>query len=172
LKTHIFTFKKQNPFRVLRYEDVKPYVNSVPLIDISAAAGNFSDLQIHSDFEWIELPFNIVPQKGHFVCKVVGESMNKRIPNNSFCLFRIDEGGSRNGKIVLVELYNKQDSESGSRFTVKEYHSKKSMDQNQWTHQSITLKPLSENSEYIDIELDDDELSNLKVVGIFECVLQ
>jgi predicted component of type VI protein secretion system len=98
--------------------------------------------------------------------------MNKRIPNNSFCLFRIDEGGSRNGKIVLVELYNKQDSESGSRFTVKEYHSKKSMDQNQWTHQSITLKPLSENSEYIDIELDDDELSNLKVVGIFECVLQ
>ncbi len=171
LKKHISTFKKEIPFRILHFEDVKPYVNSVPLIDISAAAGNFSDLQIHSDFEWIELPFNMTPQKGYFVCKVVGESMNKKIPNNSFCLFRVDEGGSRNGKIVLIELYNKQDSESGSRFTIKEYRSKKTIDENQWSHQSIILKPLSENSEFKDIQLDEDELNNLKVVGIFECVL-
>ncbi len=171
LKQHVSTFKKEILFRILSFEDVKPYVNSVPLVDISAAAGNFSDLQIHSDFEWIELPFTVAAKKGYFVCKVVGESMNKKIPNNSFCLFRVDEGGSRNGKIVLIELYNKQDSESGSRFTIKEYHSKKTVDENQWSHQSIILKPLSENSEFKDIELDEDELNNLKVVGIFECVL-
>lgn len=170
-KQHISSFKNKIPFRILRFEDAKPYINSVPLVDISAAAGNFSDLKILSDFEWIELPFNIASKKGYFVCKVIGESMNKKIPNNSFCLFRVDEGGSRNGKIVLVELYNKQDSESGSRFTVKEYYSKKIIDENEWSHQSITLKPVSENSEYKDIELVGDELNNLKVVGIFECVL-
>ena len=171
LKQHISTFKKEIPFRILRFEDAKPYVNSVPLVDISAAAGNFSDLQILSDFEWIELPFNIAAKKGYFVCKVIGESMNKKIPNGSYCLFRQDEGGSRNGKIVLVELYDKQDWEFGSRYTVKEYNSKKIIDENQWSHQSITLKPLSNNSKYKAIELYGDEINSLEVVGIFECIL-
>jgi len=171
LKQHIMSFKKEIPFRILRFEDAKPYVNSVPLVDISAAASSFSDLQIHSNFEWIELPFNITAKKGYFVCRIIGESMNKEIPNNSYCLFQIDQGGSRNGKIVLVELYDKQDSESGSKFTVKEYHSKKIVDENQWEHQSITLKPLSENLEYKDIELAGDDINNFKVVGIFKCVL-
>ena len=171
LKQHISKFKKEIPFRILRFDKARPYVNSVPLVDISAAAGNFSDLQIHSNFEWIELPFNVTPKKGYFACKVVGESMNKKIPNGSYCLFRQDEGGSRNGKIVLVELYDKQDSETGSRYTLKEYHSMKNISEEQWIHESITLKPLSDNSEYKSIELSGDEINCLKVVGIFECVL-
>jgi hypothetical protein len=40
--------------------------------------------------------------------------MNKIIPNNSVCLFRKDTGGSRNGKIVLAEVSNLQDPDSGS----------------------------------------------------------
>jgi len=60
LKQHISSYKnEQFPFRILKNEEVKPYVNSVPLVDIYAAAGNFSDLQILSNFDWIELPFNI-----------------------------------------------------------------------------------------------------------------
>lgn len=171
LKQHISSYKKEMPFRILRFDEVKPYINSVPLVDISAAAGNFSDLQIHSDFEWVELPFNIAAKKGYFVCKVVGESMNKKIPNGSYCLFRQDEGGSRNGKIVLVELSNLQDPDFGSGYTVKEYHSKKNINDEQWSHLSITLKPLSYNSEYNDLELKEDEINNLKVSGIFECIL-
>jgi hypothetical protein len=89
------------------------------------------------------LPINVSPKKGYFVCKVIGESMNKKIPNGSYCLFSKDEGGSRNGKIVLIELFDKQDSETGSTFTIKEYNSKKVVDENKWSHQSITLKPFS-----------------------------
>lgn len=171
LKQHILTYKKPLPFRILKFEEAKPYINSVPLYDISIAAGNFSDLQIHSNFEWIELPFNIMPRKGYFVCKVIGESMNKKISNGSYCLFKQYEGGSRNGKIVLVESTNINDSEFGSGYTVKEYHSEKNIENDEWSHESITLKPLSFNSEYKDIELSEDELRNLKVIGIFECVL-
>lgn len=171
LKQHISTYKKEIPFRILPFDKVKPYVNSVPLVDISAAAGGFSDLQIHSDFEWIELPFNITVKKGYFVCKVVGESMNKKIPNGSYCLFRRDEGGSRNGKIVLVESINIKDSEFGSGYTVKEYYSEKIIGDEQWSHRLITLKPSSDNSAYKDIELVDDELNSLKVVGVFERVI-
>ncbi len=171
LKQHIETFKKATPFRVLRFDQVKPYVNSVPLIDISPAAGSFSDLQIHSNYEWIELPFNVAVKPGYFVSKVVGESMNKKIPNGSYCLFAKDEGGSRSGKIVLVELYDRQDADSGSRYTVKEYHSTKVVGEDEWSHVSITLKPLSNDPSFESIELYGDEANILVVAGMLVCML-
>jgi hypothetical protein len=66
---------------------------------------------------------------------------------------------------------NIQDADFGAGYTVKEYHSTKSTENDQWNHQTITLKPLSFNIEYNNIELVDEELENLKVIGIFECVL-
>ena len=172
LQNHIETFKIEIPFRILKFEEAKPYVNSIPLVDISAAAGNFSDLQQHSDLTWIEPPFNISVKKGYFICKVIGESMNKKIPNGSYCLFKQDEGGTRNGRIVLVESTNIHDSEFGSGYTVKEYHSKWSNSDEQRKHESIVLKPLSTDPDYLEIELADDELHNFRVVGIFEKVIE
>ena len=43
------------------------------------------------------------PENDYFACKIIGESMNRVIPNGSICLFKPYTGGSRNGKIVLVE---------------------------------------------------------------------
>lgn len=172
LKEHIESFtQEQIPFRILNMNEVKPYVNAVPFYDIVGVAGSFSDLQIHSEVKWIELPFNVSTKEGYFVCQVVGESMNKKISNGSFCLFRKDEGGSREGKIVLVERLNKQDPDFGSCFTVKEYRSKKNYNEYSWEHESIILRPLSFDSQHEDIILEDDELSSLKVIGIFECIL-
>lgn len=172
LREHIETYKKGIPFRILRTEEVKPYVNSIPLVDISAAAGNFSDLQSHAELTWSEPPFNISAKKGYFICKVVGESMNKRIPNGSYCLFKQDEGGSRNGKIVLVESTSINDAEFGSGYTVKEYHSVKNITDQGWKHESIILKPLSSMEKYEDIVLSEDGLLNFKVVGIFDRVIE
>lgn len=171
LKENIESYKKEIPFRILPFEDVKPYVNAVPLVDITSAAGNFSELQIHSDYDWIELPMNISAKNDYFVIKVDGESMNKKIPNGSYCLFKKDPGGSREGKIVLVEHYSIQDSDFGAGYTVKEYSSKKNIEDELWSHQSIVLKPLSNDTSFNDIILEEDELSSLKVIGVFECVL-
>ena len=98
---------------------------------------------------------NITVKEGYFVCKVVGESMNKQIPNGSFCLFKQDSGGTREGKIVLV----------------KSYYSEKVLTNDSWSHKSIVLKPLSNSSSFDEIVLTDEEISELKIVGIFECVL-
>ena len=171
LKQHITTYQKETPFRILPFNEIKPYVNAVPLVDISAAAGHFSDLQIVSDFQWVELPFNVAVRKGYFVCKVMGESMNQKIPNGSWCLFKKDEGGSRNGKIVLVEHYKIQDADFGAGYTVKLYESKKEIAEENWKHGSIVLKPMSDQAEYKDIFLTADELSRLTVVGVFVKVL-
>jgi hypothetical protein len=97
--------------------------------------------------------------------------MNKKIPNGSYCLFKQDEGGSRNGKIVLVESTNIQDSDFGSGYTVKEYHSTKNVSVDEWSHESITLKPISDNTDFSDIVLSDDYLNDLRVVGVFVKVL-
>ena len=171
-KENLSAFPRKVPFRVLKSEDVIPYVNSIPLIDISAAAGNFGNLQQPSKLTWIEPPAKITPQKGDFVCKVVGESMNERIPNGSYCLFRQDEGGSRNGRIVLVQSTSIQDSEFGSGYTVKEYSSKKeTTPDGGWVHRTIILKPLTNHGDYSEIVLSKDELTDFKVIGIFEKVL-
>lgn len=171
LKKHIQTYREEIALRIIPLESVKPYVNAVPLINIKAAAGNFSNLQNPEELEWVELPKNVTAKKDYFVCQISGESMNKVIPNGAYCLFKKDDGGSRNGKIVLVESININDSEFGSGYTVKEYHSKKRISSDTWKHESILLKPLSTNTDYPELELSDDELNNFRVIGIFERVI-
>ena len=171
LKLHIKSFNKSLKLRKVPFEDVIPYVNAVPLVDIQAAAGKFSDLQIHSEFEWVELPMNVTPKQGYFVCKVVGESMNKIIPNNSYCLFRKDEGGTRNGEIVLVEHYNIQDADFGAGYTVKKYESRKVVTEEGWKHEKIVLSPYNEDDSYEPIVLEEGEMGDLKIVGVFMAVL-
>jgi hypothetical protein len=64
------------------------------------------------------------------------------------------------------------DSDFGSCYTIKEYESKKYEDENGWKHQSIILKPLSTDSSYEIIVLEEEDLSTFKVIGTFECVLE
>ena len=171
LKQYIPVFEKEIPLRIIPFDQVKPYVNAVPLVDFFVAAGNFGDPQMHEYMEWVELPFSIAAKQGYFVSKVIGESMNKKIPNGSYCLFKQDEGGTRNGKIVLVQSNSIQNAEEGSAYTIKEYSSEKKAVGDEWAHESITLKPLSYNKEFRDIVLLEGDEQALRVVGIFERVL-
>lgn len=168
---HIPNFKIVKTHSVKKQFDVVPYINSVPLFDLKAAAGNFSELQKVSDCEWVEIPSRFKPSNDLFACEVIGDSMNKVIPNGSICLFRKYTGGSREGQIVLVELTDIQDPDSGSSYTVKEYRSKKKFIDEQWSHQLIQLKPLSFDAKYSDIIIEEDELRQLKVLAIFECII-
>ncbi|MDX8553108.1 DUF2075 domain-containing protein [Tenacibaculum sp. 1B UA] len=152
--------------------EVIPFENSIPLYDLKVAAGNFGNIQNIENVEWIRLPDRVQPNKELFACEVIGESMNKIIPNGSICLFKKYTGGSRNGQIVLVESTNIQDEDLGSCYTIKEYQSKKYHDENGWKHQSIILKPQSTDPSYSNIELKDNQLSNFKVVGIFDRVIK
>ena len=166
--------EKEKSFKVLSFEKVQPYINSVPLYDIRVAAGNFSELQQTSDHDinWIELPKQYKPSKDYFVCRVIGESMNRIIPNGSLCLFKIYAGGSREGKIVLVQHHNIHDLDFGSGYTVKSYHSEKEINgTGEWLHKSIIVRPLSSSQQYRDILLHHEEVSSLKVIGVFEAVL-
>ncbi|WP_241791303.1 S24 family peptidase [Sphingobacterium rhinopitheci] len=144
-------------------------VNTIPYYDISVAAGSFSDMQAAEEVKYINMPELSNPDD-YFACKVVGDSMNKVIPNGSICLFRKYFGGSRNGLITLVEGREIWDSEMGSNYTIKEYTSKKTTDEDGWKHEEIILKPLS-TFDYDSIVLRDELVMNFRVLGIFEKVL-
>ncbi len=156
---------------IKKTEPLIPYVNSVPFYDLSAAAGDFSEQQQTENKEFIRVPEFHKPSENVFACTVIGESMNKIIPNGSICLFEKYSGGSRNGLIVLAELTSIQDSDFGSSYTVKEYHSTKVQGEDGWSHSTITLKPLSTNPKYKELILEDDDLKEFKVIGVFKGVL-
>lgn len=157
---------------LFKTENIIPFENSIPIYSLKAAAGEFGEIQQVEDVQWLNIPEKIKPSKDLFACQVIGESMNKVIPNGALCLFRKYSGGSRNGQIVLVENNNMHDSDFGSCYTVKEYESKKYEDEDGWKHQSIILKPLSTDSSYENMVLEDQDLTTFKVIGTFECVLE
>lgn len=149
-------------------EDLK---NPIPLYNFYAAASSFSEMQSDKDYTWIEGPENKSSTHHYFACKIEGESMNRVIPNGSICLFKKYTGGSRNGKIVLVENRDIQDHDFESSFTIKTYSSEKKITEEGWEHTSIVLKPNSYDKSYKDITVNEDDAVGMKIVGLFVKVL-
>jgi len=144
---------------------------TIPLYDFYAAAGSFSELQSEKDYTEMEVQEKYGLNNDYFACKVIGESMNKRIPNGSICIFKKYTGGSRNGKIVLVESRDIHDPDFNSGFTVKTYSSEKSITEDSWEHKLIVLKPNSYDESYEDIVIDMEKAKGMTVVGEFVEVL-
>ena len=158
------------PFHILEEYELERYVNAVPIFDLQIAAGAFSEEQWIDECKWAELPDPFVAKKGFFLAKVVGESMNKRIPNGSWCVFKTSPEGSRQGKVVLVQHRKIQDPDSG-QFTVKIYDSKKIAFEDSWRHERIILRPDSRESGFKEIVLHQDDAAELKVIGEFVAVV-
>jgi hypothetical protein len=160
------------PLRILDRTEIVPYENCVPVFDLRVAAGDFSQPRAVDECEWVALPESFVPRLGHFVAQVVGESMNRRIPNGSWCLFRPDPGGSRNGKIVLVQHRDIQDPDFAGGLTIKRYESERTEhDDGTWSHNRIVLKPESTIEGHREIKLGPDEAVELVVIGELVAVL-
>lgn len=141
------------------------YVTCVPLVPLKAAAGGFSDSQYIEDdaFEWVSVPSGLRLQKGMFVAQVVGKSMEPAIRDGAWCLFRAPVTGTRQSKIVLVQLRDAIDPETGQRYTVKRYRSEKRREGDSWRHEKITLMPLNPSFEPIVLASEDED--ELKVVA-------
>lgn len=149
---------------------------ALPLIDIKMAAGAFSDLQMLdvTASEWVEAPAWITPQPSLFVAQVVGESMSRRIPNGSWCLFRANPSGTRQGKVVIAQHRSIDDPETGGKYTVKVYSSEKTTaPDGSWQHERIVLRPDSLQAGYEPIVIrreaaDDDFMIVAELLTVLE----
>jgi len=131
---------------------VAEFRTHLPLYTLRAAAGKFGADEEVEEEDWVRAPEGLRLSEGMFVAHVVGRSMEPRIPDGSLNIFRAGVVGSRQGKIVLVELLGVHE-----KFTVKRYTSTKAVrGEDEWEHASIRLEPL--NSEFEPIDLAPDQL--------------
>ena len=106
-----------------------------------------------------------------FVVQATGHSMEPKIHDGDFCVFRANPAGSRQGKIVLVQHYSCYDPDYGGAYSIKEYSSTKSFDESgNWQHEKIELIP--HNKDYDPIIIDEEEAEDFRVIGEFVGILK
>jgi len=145
-------------------------VGYLPIYDLQAVATAFREQTTPKIKGWKPMPDGRHLNKDMFIAQVVGKSMEPTIPDGSWCLFRFERGGSRNGLAVLVESRMVSDPETHQSFTIKRYHSEKeNLGDSQWRHKKITLSP--DNKNFNDIVLKNVSGEDFRVVAEFIGVL-
>jgi phage repressor protein C with HTH and peptisase S24 domain len=133
---------------------VERFRTHVPLYSLRAAAGKLGEEMQSAEEDWVRAPEGMRLDTGIFAARVVGRSMEPRIPDGSLNLFRLNPVGSRQGRILLVERFGITDETA--RFTVKRYTSRKVYSaEDEWRHERIRLEPLNPEFEAWDVEPQD-----------------
>jgi type III restriction enzyme len=160
------------PFRIVEPRPEERFKTCVPLVSLKAAAGSWSEEQLNLDgsaewaSDWITWDTTTQFEKGMFVARVQGRSMEPEIPDGSYCLFRAPRAGTRQGKRLLVWHSGVSDPHTGGQYTLKVYTSEKTQEAHAgWQHVRITLKPL--NPEYEPIVLEPQDEGDVGIIAEF-----
>ncbi|MCP4655039.1 MAG: SWF/SNF helicase family protein, partial [bacterium] len=169
------------PLRILEPAEVRPFKNSVPLYEeLDTPASRFAEestgeevpqadeLRNPGDYRWVQLAGRTRPARGLFVSRVMGEAMNRRIPDGVWGLFRLHPQGSHHGKVVLARHREIHDPELGGAWTLRIYERDEgSSADGSWQHRRVVLKPASTDPGYEPIVLEEVEEGVLKIVAEF-----
>ena len=140
------------------------FVTCVPVYDLRAAAGGFSNLQAVEPSGWAQLPVGRKARLGLFVARVVGKSMEPTIVDGSWCVFSHPVAGTRQDRILLVQHRGLVDPETSARFTVKRWSSDKRTEATgEWKHTEVRL--LSDNGAFSPIIIQNTAEDELTVVA-------
>lgn len=159
-----------SPIVMTKIDEEKKYKEYLPLFSLKAVATAFGNEEHVEHTGWVKINNHIKLNKDMFVAQVVGKSMEPTIPDGSYCVFRFERGGSRNGLVVLVESRLVSDPETMQSYTIKRYKSKKEIGRDgTWQHKKIILSP--DNIDFDDIVLEDVPEGLFKVIAEFVCIL-
>jgi len=151
--------------------DERQYIDYLPVYTLEAACGKFGEGRDAKILCWVDVKNLKLKGKDerNFVSQVRGDSMEPRIKDGDYCLFRADVVGSRNDKIVLVQHHSIHDPDNGGRYTVKKYKSYKSQKPGK-LNEKVELIPL--NKKHGTIVLEDESDEDFKVIAEFIKVLE
>ena len=173
-----YSMEEQDTIVLLSSSEVpeeKRYKQFLPVYNLRAACGYFEDNIVIPENEaegWIDISESgIKANRNMFVIYATGDSMLPKIKNGDLCVFELystENGGTREGEIVLTECPDK-DTDTDCHYTIKKYHStwRKDDDGND-IHDTIELIPLN-TDEYETIVYRSGE--KLRTIGIFKGVL-
>lgn len=161
----------EKPGVIIDISPDKKYNDHLPVYSLKAAAGKFGEGEDVHEEGWIKVS-GLKLSKSMFICKIVGHSMEPKIPDGSYCIFRTDTiGGTRQGKVVLVQSRNIHDPDTGGSYTVKRYNSEKEYSKDStWKHGKIVLESL--NNDYKPIVLTPEDESEFKAIAEFVGVIK
>jgi SOS-response transcriptional repressor LexA len=142
----------------------------LPLYSLKAAAGYFGEGEAVEPEAWIDASSIGRLDDQMFIARAVGRSMEPRIYDGDYCVFRTKPKGTRQGKIVLVQYRGPGDPETAGSFTIKRYRSEKTNNQDgDWKHSRVILEPL--NSDYVPIVLMAESEGDVGVIGEYIATL-
>jgi len=103
------------------------FTQALPVHDLAIAAGEFGTSQAPEPVGWARVNVTRPLDKTMFIARVVGGSMDPKIPDGSWALFRAFEAGSAppatalDDRRVVVQLRDATDPDTGGRYTVKRW---------------------------------------------------
>lgn len=140
---------------------VQKFVTHLPFYGLRAAATKFGEMMEtggeQAEETWLPVPARLHLTENMFVAQVVGRSMEPRIPDGSYCIFRSPVVGSRQGRLLLIEKFDEYDV--AARYTVKKYARRGELIEGEERTQPIRLEPL--NPEFEAFELESDQFRAL-----------
>jgi len=115
------------PFQILEERPSAGTRETVSVYDLAVAAGAFGSSQSPEEIGWALVKTARSLDPSMFVARVVGHSMEKGVPDGSYCLFRRFEAGTApsatalDGRRLVVELREGAESDLGGRYTLKRW---------------------------------------------------
>lgn len=150
------------PFEVVQPRPKDRYVSCVPLVGLDLAAGGFEPGAADPSITWVIPPTRRKLRQGMFVARVVGRSMEPRIPDGAWCLFSAPVSGELHDRTLLVQHRGIHDADTGTSYTVKRFAR---------GNTSGRVRLLPDNPAYPPIELREKDDADLRVVAEFLEVL-
>jgi phage repressor protein C with HTH and peptisase S24 domain len=138
----------------------------VKLVSVRAAAGAFSEPEAVEPAGYITAPTRRAIKPNMFAVAVSGRSMEPLIRDGAICLFRPLEGRDPDGRVVLIQLRDARDPESGGRYTVKRF---KVLARSGRRVTRVRLEPV--NKEFAPMTMDEEPERELRIIAEFLEVL-
>ena len=149
-------------------DDSEKYLTFLPVYSVKAACGKFLYNEEAIILGWLNTEkYNLPYGEEYFIVQAKGHSMEPRINDGDYCLFKYGTDFHEND-VILVEIPNKDDDYGGS-FTIKKYIRKKGIIDGIEQHISIVLEPL--NNGYEPLSFDIETETDLKMVGVLNRVI-
>lgn len=125
---------------------------SVPFYALEVAAGTFGLESLDLDPQGWVVVDKRTDLTDYFSARVYGKSMEPTIPDGSICLFKKYSGGTRQGKIMLVQARGLQDPENGFKFVIKRYNRLTKVGESE-SREKVTIELVSDNPRFNPIVL-------------------
>jgi transcriptional regulator with XRE-family HTH domain len=147
--------------------DSPPARGGVPVMSLQAAASRFGGARNVEVSAWLRLKGARQSQLvGRFVAQVRGRSMAPAVPSGALALFRSPVVGPLEGRVIVAELRDHSDPETGGAYVLKRVGSVELRPRG-----GLQLQLRSDNPDFAPLLVDADDSNELRIIAELERVL-